>query len=370
MDHTISFLFILFDFFIFYFLGAYINKFSDQGIIFGIRVPIEFRSNPKIKLIEKIYKRYCLIYCLVATVIALIISIFNPPASIIVHIYILLFAFIIPYVKANKAMKRLKKELGWKVLSKNKIILSIDNKKEKVTLNLWWFSIPIYLGIVNLLEVIIFYPKQITEIPMHFDFSGNITSFASSNLIGTKASVYMLPVSSLFITLFSLFIIKSFVKKGTRLNGGTLASLIKEKKVFKREISLMLFFTSLNISSLFVFLTSIILGLIKVNKEIFTAVNILFLILIILIPLIFVFRILKSRNRPISTNDDELYRDDDDLYKLGLFYYNPNDPAIMVEKRAGIGYDFNYATLPAKIFVIITFLILLISLIMPFFYSK
>ncbi|MDZ4992895.1 hypothetical protein GNF80_07865 [Clostridium perfringens] len=370
MDYTISFLFILFDFFIFYFLGAYVNKISNQGIIFGIRVPIEFRSNPKIELIEKIYKKHCLIYCLIATGIALIISIFNHPASIIVHIYILLFALIIPYVKANKTMKRIKKELGWKVLSKNKIILSIDNKKEKVTLNLWWFSIPIYLGIVNLLEVITFYPKQITEIPMHFDFSGNLTSYASSNLIGTKVSVYMLPVFSLFTTLLSLFIIKYFVKKGTRLNGGTIASLIKEKKVFKREISSMLFFTSLSISSLFLFLTSIILDLIKVNKEIFTAVNILFLILIILIPLIFLFRILKSRNHLTSTNDCELYRDDDDLYKLGLFYYNPNDPAIMVEKRVGIGYDFNYATLPAKIFVIIICLILLISLIIPFFYSK
>ncbi|WP_225872663.1 DUF5808 domain-containing protein [Pedobacter frigoris] len=30
-------------------------------------------------------------------------------------------------------------------------------------------------------------------------------------------------------------------------------------------------------------------------------------------------------------------------WKLGLFYYNPDDPAVFVEKRFGIGFDFNWA---------------------------
>ncbi len=32
----------------------------------------------------------------------------------------------------------------------------------------------------------------------------------------------------------------------------------------------------------------------------------------------------------------------DSAWKLGLFYYNPADPALMVEKRIGIGYTFNF----------------------------
>ena len=32
----------------------------------------------------------------------------------------------------------------------------------------------------------------------------------------------------------------------------------------------------------------------------------------------------------------------DSCWKLGLFYYNPADPAIMVEKRFGVGYTFNF----------------------------
>ena len=32
----------------------------------------------------------------------------------------------------------------------------------------------------------------------------------------------------------------------------------------------------------------------------------------------------------------------DDCWKLGIFYYNPRDPALMVEKRFGIGYTLNF----------------------------
>jgi uncharacterized membrane protein len=36
-------------------------------------------------------------------------------------------------------------------------------------------------------------------------------------------------------------------------------------------------------------------------------------------------------------------RDDDRLYRLGIFYYNPDDPAVFVPKRFGFGWTFNLA---------------------------
>ncbi|MGA9884788.1 MAG: DUF5808 domain-containing protein [Candidatus Acidiferrales bacterium] len=33
----------------------------------------------------------------------------------------------------------------------------------------------------------------------------------------------------------------------------------------------------------------------------------------------------------------------DEHWKMGIFYYNPDDPALLVEKRFGIGYTFNFA---------------------------
>lgn len=36
-------------------------------------------------------------------------------------------------------------------------------------------------------------------------------------------------------------------------------------------------------------------------------------------------------------------RTPDEYWKLGLFYFNPEDPAVLIEKRFGLGYTFNFA---------------------------
>jgi uncharacterized membrane protein len=59
--------------------------------------------------------------------------------------------------------------------------------------------------------------------------------------------------------------------------------------------------------------------------------------------------------------------DDIDLYnsyfwKLGLFYYNPDNPRIFVPKRIGIGWTLNFAKWQAKVFVAVIMLLLIITL--------
>ena len=39
---------------------------------------------------------------------------------------------------------------------------------------------------------------------------------------------------------------------------------------------------------------------------------------------------------------NEFDRDNYDLWKWGIIYYNPKDPGIMVEKRNGLGWTFNF----------------------------
>lgn len=43
----------------------------------------------------------------------------------------------------------------------------------------------------------------------------------------------------------------------------------------------------------------------------------------------------------------------DSYWKAGIFYFNPNDPAIFVAKRVGIGYTMNFANKWAWIFVVV-----------------
>lgn len=61
--------------------------------------------------------------------------------------------------------------------------------------------------------------------------------------------------------------------------------------------------------------------------------------------------------RPLPTDPPVVEQpDDDEFYKWGMFYYNPDNPAVMVEKRMGTGWTFNFATWQGKAFIIFVLL--------------
>lgn len=53
--------------------------------------------------------------------------------------------------------------------------------------------------------------------------------------------------------------------------------------------------------------------------------------------------------RTQGVTDDSELPDNDRFYKWGLFYYNPDDPAVLVDRRMGIGVGFNYARWQGKV---------------------
>ena len=56
-------------------------------------------------------------------------------------------------------------------------------------------------------------------------------------------------------------------------------------------------------------------------------------------------------------------KENDEFWKWGIMYNNPNDPAIWVEKRVGIGWTLNFAH---KESWVIIFMILAIPLALAF----
>lgn len=58
--------------------------------------------------------------------------------------------------------------------------------------------------------------------------------------------------------------------------------------------------------------------------------------------------------------------DDDEHWKAGLFYYNPDDPAFVVDKRVGIGTTFNFGHRWGKVAAVALVAIVVVSVVLPF----
>ncbi len=59
-------------------------------------------------------------------------------------------------------------------------------------------------------------------------------------------------------------------------------------------------------------------------------------------------------------------RTPDQCWRAGMFYVNPNDPALLVEKRFGIGYTFNFGRPAAWVFVALILALLTFPLVIAF----
>ncbi|HYX50411.1 MAG TPA: DUF5808 domain-containing protein [Ktedonobacteraceae bacterium] len=65
----------------------------------------------------------------------------------------------------------------------------------------------------------------------------------------------------------------------------------------------------------------------------------------------------------------QIYRDDDQYWYGGFFYNNPDDPALFVEKRYGIGWTLNFGHPQAKLVLIGSVVVVLVLSILPILFS-
>lgn len=68
---------------------------------------------------------------------------------------------------------------------------------------------------------------------------------------------------------------------------------------------------------------------------------------------------LRGDSRQTSSSPGFLNRDDDSAWKLGSFYFNPSDPALMVNKRFGIGRTLNFGH-PLAWVIVAAFLVFIV----------
>ena len=60
------------------------------------------------------------------------------------------------------------------------------------------------------------------------------------------------------------------------------------------------------------------------------------------------------------TESDIIYRDDDRYWYGGIFYYNPDDPAVLVPRRFGFGWTLNFGNPRGRLIMIVTLLVVLL----------
>ncbi|AOZ92343.1 DUF1648 domain-containing protein [Paenibacillus crassostreae] len=338
---------------------------TRDTVSFGVSISEEmYYSEP----IRSLRKKYAWISAIIYILILLFFLIFIPTENSLrqeimigLSVGMFLVSSMILNLTFHFTMKKYKLDHP-SLPASSKTMVSIDTgfRQHKLIFSNKWFILHLVITVGSALLAVKYYNQFPEIIPMKFDLQGNVIRSVDKSYVTVLGLNFM----QLMMTILFMIINLSIQKSKQQLNSSNPKKSLKQNMLFRRSWSLYLIFTGLLLVILFAFIQ---LNMIfDLNVEIIMLVSILFTAIIIIGAAVLSFITGQSGNRigKSSKPSNSQPANDDTYWKLGSFYYNPQDPSIWIEKRTGIGWTINFARPMSWVFLIgIPFVFIVVSLL-------
>jgi len=349
------------------FFGYIIPMLSRKNIIFGVKFPHSMQDSEDVLQIKKHFKIsfpiFMIFFIIFSGIFLANTRDLNLGGLLIIIQALIMFIF---YAYFNKKMKAIKSDPS-KMPPRTEAVVTVDTsfRNKNLTISSLWYILPLVIVLLNFGIVALNYHSIPQKIPMNYDFSGEVTNYASK----TFFTSFLMPLLSLFFLVIFFFInlIIKYAKQNIDTAQPKKSSV--QNRIFRYKWSKFTFLsgTALILS---LFLSSLSQLEIYPLPPYYVFFFVMFIIFIIVFSAIYLSLKLGQSGAKIRVNIEEEEEqkaedyDDDKYWKSGIFYYNPDDPAIFVEKRIGVGWTMNFANPVAIIISIGLIAIIVISIVM------
>ena len=285
----------------------------QKGLLFGVTVPETALELPAVQAIIRRFKRETDLLAL-AMVLVYIPLFFLRTMWLLFSLWIMLFYAAItvpylPYFKARRQMKQIKKEQGWAVTPPLRLRVVDTNASEAALpkpIGLWTLVLPLAISLVPL-----FLPGQTAAM------RGVVLSDALVIVVCWAAGRW------------------TFRRKGEMVTADTALNqtLQRVRRTYWDRFWRFMLWGCAGLNFL--------MGTVQ-NAGIAVIGSIAFLVLLMGGTLWMELRLRRTQER--LTQGATALADEDDVWLLGSLYYNPADTRVMVAKRLGLGSTVNLAT--------------------------
>lgn len=326
---------------------------------FGVSIPEDAYQRPDIKKMRKKYAGATGILSLMTAAVLLLTANGQDEKFIGFIFPILIFAYIAAsffvYLVFHKQMKELKQKQEEWVKKPQLVMIDTGFRNQKLAYSNYWFVIPFLISIVTLIITLVNYQLIPARYPMQYNFSGEVTNW------GTKSykSVLLMPIMQVYLTLLFLFINIIISKAKQQVSAANPKESIQKNIIFRRRWSLFTIVMGTGLVAMFMLpQLSMIYSL---NHQIIMVGFLVYTVAVLAVSIILSITTGQGGSRvsvKVSGEDGKVIdRDDDRYWKLGMFYFNKNDPAIFLEKRFGIGWTNNWAHPLSWLFILVILLL-------------
>ena len=315
---------------------------------FGVTIPEDTYYCQELRNMRKKYSLQAALIYVPLTIGSIILS-FNAAeerASLIYGIGLvlligLLFAL---YLKYHFQMKKFKSQKKWGEEKPKAIIIDTGFRNKKLTYSNAWFIIPTIIMMATLAVTLVYFDRIPERIPLQYNFSGEVTRWAEKS----PRSVFWIPVQQLMMIGLFAFINYTISRAKQQIDPSNPEKSLVQNQIFRLRWSayiiatgtfMVLIFTVVQLSFIF-----------NISPQIVWSVPMVITALLVIGAAAISITTGQGGSRVVvgdGTKREEIDKDDDKYWKLGQFYFNPNDPTIFLEKRFGIGWTINFASIKA-----------------------
>ncbi len=342
-----------------------------RTVVFGVTIPVDEVKNAQLKQYKKLY---AILTFLISVIVVAIYFIWSSSITltenqlIIVGLFmpfVILFISMALYFYFHVKVMTLKKQKHWFKDRKQVRVSELNLRTMDEMLPWVVYVIPMVISVGLVVFTLINYTSLPDQIPTHWGPDGKPDAFTDK----TYLSALTLPLVLLIMNGMFLGINELTRNSGIKLSAGNVkASRVRQLRL-RKYTSWLLFFISIMISMLFTFLQFTTLYENSVSDLLIITMPLAFSALVLVGTIILAVKVGKKDSdldiEIIEEGSGEVINADDDQYwKGGLFYFNPEDPSIFVEKRFGVGWTMNFAR-PLGYFILIgpLLIILIVTLL-------
>ena len=344
-------------------IQVFVQTFSKKGYTLGVSVPKDVRETETMKQILIDYKIMALTMTIFLGLGQYFITYLTHSVGIITLFFFISIALLsLPLIIYNKNLKNMTAGLSQ---DKRKII-ALDTNEGKADLRkIIWLGYGASIFVILLTSLILFinYDKIADTIIMHTDFKGNVTDIREKTYLNIFYPSLVSAGMLLMFYLINLMVIKVRPRISKENPEKSLANNLKSKKIWTYyliinafvmtllfEIGLSIF--SIKNSSLPLYILTALSIILSIGGVIYIGIKV------------------GTDGSRLDKMEDFSFEEDDKYWILGAgFYNNPDDPAIFVPKRVGVGYTINIGRPLGKFILILTFAILIFSLVSMFIFK-
>lgn len=328
---------------------------------FAVTVPAAAQADPRLVALKRSYAKIMAIVTVAFTIVAVAAGSFivqdvgNSVSTSSLGVVLECVAIAGPIVVSfalmlanRKKVIAIKRAEGWAAARRERTAV-VGEEGVPRPISLVWNLLYVVVILLTLAIGLALYPSMPDLIPMHGDFAGNVDSYAEKS-IGAVFGFPLLMEAFMALVFFGCHAVMVRSKRPT--DPGAPATSALAYGLFARAQSILLLIMGVVINA------GIGIGFLLSSAGIITLVQfgvamvvVCVLVLVGSIALSVVYGQAGSRLFKRMQGDDYLPDDDDEHWKLGIFYMNRDDPSVFLPERFGIGWTINFARPAAWILI-------------------